>query len=453
MNAPAKFGKHSGMGQSVLRKEDGDFITGTGLYTDDVRTQDALHAFVLRSAYAHARFTITDRETAAQSAGVRLVLTAEDLGAYGPIKCMTIQTQKDGTKHESKDIPLLAQNIVRHVGDAIAFVVADSMEQAREAAELIEVDYDMLDSVTDIEAALEPDSALVYDDLGANLAFETENGTIEQTKEQFAKADKIVELKLINNRLVCNYMEPRACLAEWSAKDERFTLTAPSQGVFGMRNAIAEPCLKIKPEQLRIITPDVGGGFGTKAFAYREYPLCLIAARELNRDVRWRCDRNEHFMVDAHGRDNVVTMRMALDKSGKFLALDIDLIAAMGAYLHMFGPFIPHLGMTIATGIYFIEACTFRVRGVYTHTTPTDAYRGAGRPEAIYALERLVDKCALEMDMSPDAIRRLNAIEADRLPYTTPFSRQYDTGEFMAHMEACMKAAKWDSFDARAKQT
>ena len=438
------------MGQSVRRKEDGQFITGTGRYTDDVQLDGALNAFVLRSPYAHAEFQIESTQAAEEMAGVRLVLTAADIPEAGPLKCQTIQRQIDGTMHESKDVPLLCEKVVRHVGDAVAFIVAETKHQAQEAAELIEIEYEMLDTTVDTEASLSADAPLVYPDLGTNVAFETENGNVEETDKVFASADHITELKLINNRLVCNYMEPRCCRADWSEVEDRYTLTVPSQGVHGMRRAIAGPCLNIAEDKLRVVTHDVGGGFGTKVFAYREYPLCLIAAKKLGKPVRWVSERSEHFVADAHGRDNVVTMRMAMDDKGKFLALDVDLIAAMGAYLHCYGPFIPHLGMTIATGIYDIPACRFHVRGVYSNTTPTDAYRGAGRPEAIYALERLVDKCAMDMGMSPDEIRRANALSPSQLPHTTPFNRTYDTGEFMVHMDKCMELAQWSSFNDRA---
>ena len=452
MNAftPPKFGRKVGMGQSVTRKEDATFLTGGGQFTDDIKRQGALHAFVLRSPYAHARFTVEDVETARSMPGIRLILLAADIEEYGGLQCQSILKQRDGTDLTTKDIPLLCSDTVRHVGDAVAFVVADTIAEAREAAEAIEVDYDMLDVAVDTEASLSDDAPLVYADKPNNLAFHLQMGNTDKSAEVFASAPRVTELKLINNRLVCNYMEVRSCLAEWSKDEDRYTLTAGSQGVHGMRDTIANFCLKIDPEKLRVITPDVGGGFGTKGFAYREYPLALIAAQRLNMPVKWLSDRSEHFVTDAHGRDNVVTMRMAMDESGKFLAMDVDLIAAMGAYLHCYGPFIPSLGTTIATGIYDIAACNFAVRGVYTHTTPTDAYRGAGRPEAIYALERLVDQCARDMGMTPDAIRRLNAILPENLPYTTVFNRKYDTGEFTAHMDKCMEVSKWDSFGDRA---
>jgi len=447
-----KFGKKVGMGQSVVRTEDAQFITGAGNYTDDVKRENTLHAAVLRSPYAHAKFTIEDADTARGMGGVHLVLTAADIEGHKGLTCQAIQKQIDGTMHPTKDIPLLCVDTVRHVGDAVAFVVAETIALAQEAAESIEVDYEMLDAAIDTEASLASGAAQVYEDRPGNIAFESEHGNASETKEVLESAPKVTEMKLINNRLVSNYMEMRGCVAEWSDEEDRYTLTCGSQGVHGMRGAVA-PCLDIEPEQLRVVTPDVGGGFGTKVFAYREYPLALIAAKRLGKPVKWRCDRSEHFVADAHGRDNIVTMKMAMDENGRFLALDVDLIAAMGAYLHQYAPFIPTLGTTIATGIYDIPACRFHIRGVYTHTTPTDAYRGAGRPEAIYALERLVDQCARDMKMEPDEIRRVNAIPDNALPYTTVFGRTYDTGEFTGHMDQCMKVADWDGFDKRAKES
>ncbi len=452
MNAhtPLKFGAHVGMGKSVHRKEDAAFITGHGLYTDDVRRPDALHGIVLRSPHAHATFTIGALDDVRAMPGVHLVLTGADMTPYKPLKCLNTVEQRDGTKHATRDIPLLCTDTVRHVGDAVAFVVADTVEQAREAAEAIEVDYDMLPAVVDTEGALADDAPLVYPEAGTNLAFDAERGNADRAREIFKTAPCVTELKLINNRLVCNYMEVRGCLAEWSEKDDRFTLTVGSQGAHGMRDRVAT-CLDVEKDKLRVITPDVGGGFGTKVFPYREYPVALVAAKQLGRPVRWLCDRSEHFVADAHGRDNVTTMRMAMDEVGKFLALDVDLIAAMGGYLHSYAPYIPSLGTTIATGVYDIKACGYRFRGVYSHTTPTDAYRGAGRPEAIYALERLVDQCARDMGLAPEEIRRRNFIQPEQMPYTTPFDRMYDTGEIEAHMDLCMERADWAGFDARAE--
>ena len=446
-----KFGAKCGMGSAVVRKEDGRFITGSGRYTDDVKVDNALHGYVLRSPYAHATFTIGDRSMAEGAPGVSLVLTGEDVGEYKNLPCLTPQKQADGTMHDIYDTPLLAKGTARHVGDAVAFVVADTLEHAQEAADLLEIDWDMQDAVVDTMAALADDAPVVHAEHGSNLAFRLEHGNGDKVKEVFASAPRVTELTLVNNRLVCNYMEPRACRAEWDADAGQYVLTVPSQGVFGVRGVLTK-VLGVDEDAIRVITPDVGGGFGVKVFTYREYPLSLIAAKKLGRPVRWTADRTEHFVADAHGRDNVVTMKMAMDEDGRFLAMDVDLVAAMGAYLHAYGPFIPTLGMTIATGVYDIDACSFRIRGVYSHTTPTDAYRGAGRPEAIYALERLVDQCARDMGLEPHEIRARNMIKPDQLPYTTVFGRMYDTGEFEEHMSLAMERADWNGFDSRRKE-
>ncbi len=447
MNAktPPKFG----MGAPVRRVEDEAFITGKGQFTDDIRKSDTLHAYILRSPHAHATFELAGVEDARNAPGVALVLTHDDIAEYNEIPCQTLLEQVDGTKIDPKNIPLLCKDVVQHVGDAVAMVVADSLNAAEAASELIEVDYDMFDVTVETELSLAADAPVVHSDRDSNLAFEVEFGMKKETAAIFADAAHVSELKLINNRLVANYIETRACLAEWSDEEDRYTLTTGSQGVHSVRNTISEKILNIDPSKLRVITPDVGGGFGTKVFVYREYPLALIAAKLIGKPVKWTGGRTEHFMSDAHGRDNVTTVRMAMDADGKFLALDIDVIAAMGAYLHTFGPFIPTLAATIATGVYDITSAYMRIRGVYSNTVPTDAYRGAGRPEAIYALERLVDQCALDMGLEPHEIRRRNMIKPQQLPYTTAFDRMYDTGEFEGHMVEGLKQADWAGFDAR----
>ncbi len=437
-----------GMGSSVLRKEDNAFITGKGCYTDDAFSEDALHGFVLRSPIAHARFEIVDADTAREVPGVHLVLTAADVAELSPLASMTPVKQPDGSMNRTRDIPVLCEDIVRHVGDAIAFVVADTPAIARDAAELIDIDFEILPAVVDTELALRDDSPAVYEDGDRNLAFTHVMGDVAQTQQIMDDAEHITEISLINNRLVSNYMETRACLAYWDEDNTRHDITVCSQGVFGIRRALAS-VFGIEPEGIHVVTPDVGGGFGTKVFCYREYPLCMFAAKKLGRPVRWVSDRIEHFTSDAQGRDNVVTAKMAMDSDGKFLAIDVDLIAGMGAYLHAFGPLIPYLGITMTTGLYDIPAMAVRLRGSYTNTIPVDAYRGAGRPEAAYVIERLVDQCARDMGVAVDEIRRRNLIRSDQLPYTTPAGRMYDTGEYEAHMDACMVNADWLQFDGR----
>ncbi len=441
---PPKFG----MGAPVRRVEDAAFITGKGRFTDDVAAEGALHAHVVRSPHAHASFVIGNIKEARNAPGVALVLVHADIAQYNDVVCQTLLPQVDGTPINPKNIPLLCKDVVRHVGDAVAFVVAESLTAAREAAELIEIDYEILNVTVGTEESLSDNAPLVYPDRKNNLAYELEFLKSEGVAEVFANAAHVCELKVINNRLVSNYLETRACLAEWSNEDNRFTLTTGSQGVHSVKRTVCG-ILNLEPAQLRVITPDVGGGFGTKVFVYREYPLALIAAKLSGKPVKWTGDRSEHFMSDAHGRDNVTTMRMAMDENGKFLALDIDIIAAMGAYLHTFGPFIATLGATIGTGVYDIAAAYMHIRGVYSNTVPTDAYRGAGRPEAIYALERLVDKCAFELGLDVIEIRRRNLISPDQMPYTTPFGRLYDVGEFEGHLDEVLDKSDWAGFEQR----
>lgn len=437
-----------GMGASVLRKEDNAFITGKGMYTDDKHAVGVLHGFVLRSPMAHANFKINDVTAAREMPGVHAVLTHDDVKHLNPIKCLAPVKQPDGSMSKGRDIPILCESRVRHVGDAIAFVVADSVAIARDAAEMIDVDFEILPAAVGTVEALNPDSPKVYDDGDGNLAFTHFMGDREKTDAAFANADHVTELSIINNRLICNYMETRACQASWDEKLNRFDVTVGSQGVFGMRRALAG-VFGADPEEIHVITHDVGGGFGTKVFCYREYPLCMEAAKMLGRPVKWTCDRSEHFVSDAHGRDNVVTAKMAMNKDGKFLAIDVDLTAAMGAYLHTFGPYIPYLGITMTTGLYDIETMAVMMRGSYTNTVPLDAYRGAGRPEAAYLIERLVDECARDLGISVDEIRRRNFIKPEQLPYTTPGGRMYDTGEYQEHMEACMEKADWSGIADR----
>ena len=447
---PPKFGQKIGIGSALRRKEDPALVTGQGRYTDDLKREGLLLGHVVRSPYAAAAFTITDAEAARSAPGVRLVLTGADVKGYGKVRSQTLPKKNaDGSQTHEHGIPLICDGEVFHVGDAIAFIVADTEEQARRAGELLEIDWQPRQAVVDTEEALNPDAPRVHGELDTNVSFTIDKGRVTETKKALADAHHVTELKLINNRLVCNYMETRAALGEWDEASGRYTLTLGSQGVHGIRKALAEHIFDEPLENFRVLTHDVGGGFGTKAVPYREYPLTLIAAKLLKRPVRWTGDRSEHFVSCAHGRDNVTTMKMAMDENGRFLALDCDVIAGMGAYDHTYGAYVPQLGMTIATGVYDIPASRFRVTGVYTNTVATDAYRGAGRPEAIYALERLVDVCADEMGLAPDEIRRRNFIRPEQFPYTTPFDRTYDVGEFEGHMAKAMEQADWAGFEVR----
>lgn len=441
-----------GVGASALRKEDPRLLRGEGAFTDDIKVEGELRGYVLRSPHAAARFSIVDLDAARSSPGVQLILTAQDVAHLGPVVCQTPLKQPDGTHHPLKHVPLLCDGEVRYVGDAVAFIVADTLSQAQDAAELIEIDWDFGEAQVDLAGALEPESPLVWPDLGTNQAFLYRMGDRAVTEAAFADAEHVTTIKFVNNRLICNYMEPRACLAEWDKESEKFTLTLGSQGVHGIRKTLARDVFKTDLDNFRVITRDVGGGFGTKSFNYREYPLSLESARRLGRPVKWVSDRTEHFLADAHGRDNDVTASLAMDKDGRILGLKIDLLANMGGYLHQFGPYIPALGATMSTGVYDIQNLDFEMRGVYTHTTPLDAYRGAGRPEAAFLIERLVDAAAREIGMTVEEFRRKNFIKPEQMPYLTPGGRKYDVGEFDGHMTRALEKAGKGSFPERAKE-
>ncbi|MBK8458412.1 MAG: xanthine dehydrogenase family protein molybdopterin-binding subunit [Phyllobacteriaceae bacterium] len=435
-----------GMGASVRRLEDDAFITGRGRYTDDIAAP--LHAVVLRSPIAAGRFSIGSLDAARSAPGVALILVGADVAHLPALKSGVMQKQPDGSRAPTRDIPILCRDEVRHVGDAVAFVVAATRLQAEDAAGMIDVDWEPVETVVDTARALDRDAALVWPELGSNRAFHYELGDRAKVDRAFREAASIAHVGIVNNRLVSNYMETRSAIG--SVENGRLTLTTGSQGVHGMRSILA-PIFGLKKEELRVVTPDVGGGFGPKSFVYREHVLVLEAASRLGRPVKWTATRTEHFLVDAHGRDNVVEAEMAMDAKGRFLALRIELTANIGAYVSQFGPFIPWMGATMSTGVYDIPALSVAVDGVYTHTCPVDAYRGAGRPEAAYLIERLVEQCGRVAGVSPAEIRRRNFIAPTAFPYRTPTGRNYDVGEFDGHMTRAMDVSDWAGFPARAE--
>src|SRR6201991_1777793 len=440
--APIKFG----VGQSVLRKEDDALIRGKGRYTDDPAPA-TLHALMLRSPHAHAKFTV-DASRARGLPGVAAILTADDVKDLGGLPCL-FNLEVD--PFTGPPYPILATGEVRHVGDAVAFVVADTIDHARDAVEAIEVDWTPLPAAVGVVNAVKQGAPQVWPDHAGNVLFDVPIGDKNATEAAFAQAHAVAEISIVNPRIVTNFMETRAVVCEYDAKRDHLTLTIGSQGSHRLRDILCQNILKIPLEKMRVICPDVGGGFGTKLFPYREYALAAFAARKLRKTVRWAADRSEHFMGDAQGRDNVTTARMALAEDGKFLAMDVDLMGDMGAYLSTFGPYIPHGGAGMLPGLYDIQTFHCRVRTVFTHTVPVDAYRGAGRPEAAYVIERLVDACARKLGMSPDAIRRKNFIQPRALPYKTVTGKVYDSGDFAAHMKRAMDVAEWKEFPKRAK--
>jgi carbon-monoxide dehydrogenase large subunit len=441
--APVKFG----VGQSVLRKEDDALIRGKGRYTDDFAPSQALHALVLRSPHAHAKFTI-DATRARSLPGVALILTAEDVSDLGDLPCLF---NLEDNPFTGPPYPILPKDEVRHVGDAVAFVVADTVDAARDAIEAIGVQWTPLAAVAGVRNAVKKDAAQVWAQHPGNVLFDVSIGDKKAAEAAFAKAHAVVEIGIVNPRIVTNFMETRAVVCEYDAKRDHLTLTVGSQGSHRLREIIGGMVLKIPLEKMRVICPDVGGGFGTKLFPYREYALAAVAARKLRKTVKWTADRSDHFIGDAQGRDNATTARMALAEDGKFLGMDVDLIGDMGAYLSTFGPYIPHGGAGMLPGLYDIKAFHCRVRTVFTNTVPVDAYRGAGRPEAAYVVERLVDAAARKLGMSVDAIRRKNFIPPRAMPYKTATGKVYDSGDFAAHLKRAMDIAQWKDFPKRAK--
>jgi len=443
MAAPIKFG----VGQSVLRKEDDALIRGRGRYTDDYAPLAVMHGLVLRSPHAHARYTI-DVSRARTLPGVALVLTAEDVKDLGNLPCL-FNLEVD--PFTGPPYPILARDEVRHVGDAIAFVVADTVDQARDAIEAIEVNWTQLPAVTGLINAVKEGAPQVWPDKPGNILFDVSIGDKMAAEAAFANAHAVAEISIVNPRVVANFMETRAAVCEYDASRDHLTLTVGSQGSHRLRDILCQNVLKIPTDKMRVICPDVGGGFGTRLFPYREYALLAVAARKLRKAVKWAADRSEHFMGDAQGRDNMTTARMALAEDGKFLGMDVDLMGDMGAYLSTFAPYIPYGGAGMLPGLYDIQAFHCRVRTVFTHSVPVDAYRGAGRPEAAYVIERLVDAAARKLGMAPDAIRRKNFIAPRAMPYKTATGKVYDSGDFAAHLKRAMEIAGWKEFSKRAK--
>jgi len=446
-----------GIGQPMRRHEDMRLLVGQGRYTDDITLPRMMQAFVLRSPMAHASIKRVDAAAARRMPGVLLVLIGEDVrtDGLGDIPCTTPLVGRDGKPRHDTPRPVLAIDKVRHVGEPVALVVAETLAAARDAAEAIEVDYEALPSVTETKDAMAPGAAQLFDHIPGNLVFDWDNDTSDAkaTDAAFAKAAHTVSLELVNNRVVVNSMEPRNAIGDYDPASGRSTLYTATQGPHFVRDPLAEIILKIPKDKLRLITPNVGGGFGMKAFVYPEQALVVWASRKLERPVKWQEDRSEGFVSDNQGRDHVTRAELALANDGRFLGLRVSVIANLGAYLSPFGSFVPTRSTDLVSGIYSTPAIHINVKGVCTNTVAVCAYRGAGRPEAGYLLERLVDAAARQLGMSPDAIRRVNFVPPSAMPYTSPTKLVLDSGEFEKVMDRCMAAAEWSSFPKRRAQS
>jgi carbon-monoxide dehydrogenase large subunit len=446
-----------GIGQPVRRHEDLRLITGGGRYTDDIVLPRMVRAVVLRAPMAHARIKRIDAAAARQMAGVLLVATGEELRAdgLGDLPCVTPLNNRDGTPRHETPRPALAVGKVRHVGEPVALVVAETLAAAHDAAEAIEVEYEGLPTVTAANEAIVPGAPQLFSHIAGNVVFDWDNdmGDAKATDAAFAAATRTVTLELVNNRVVVNSMEPRNAIGDYEDAGDRSVLYTATQGPHFVRDPLADIVLKLPKEKLRLITPNVGGGFGMKAFVYPEHALVVWAARKLKRPVKWQEDRSEGFVSDNQGRDHVTRAELALDAKGHFLGLRVAVLANLGAYLSPFGSFIPTRSTDLVSGLYRIGAIHVNVKGVATNTVPVCAYRGAGRPEAAYLLERLVDLAARELGMSPDRIRRVNFVPPSAMPYTSATKLRIDSGEFAKVMDLCMDAAEWSSFKARRRDT
>jgi carbon-monoxide dehydrogenase large subunit len=441
----------TGIGASVRRKEDQRFITGRGRYVDDVTRPGETHAYFVRSPHAHARLLGIDTSAARAVAGVRGVFTGEDLLAdqVGGLPAGWMIYSKDGGAMITPPHPCLAQGKVRYVGDPVAVVIADTLEQARDGAEALVVDYEVLDAVVETGRA-QSAPMTVHDEAVRNTAFEWELGNKAEVEAAFARAHHVTRLDLVNNRLVPNALEPRAALGEYDPGTESYTLHTTSQNPHVAR-LVLSAFLNIAAEhRLRVIAPDVGGGFGSKIFIYPEETVCVWAAKKVGRPVRWTSERTEAFLTDAHGRDHVTHAELALDERGKILGLRVKTVANLGGYASLFAPSVPtYLYATLLSGQYDIPAIYAEVDAVYTNTTPVDAYRGAGRPEATYVVERLMEVAAREIGVDPASFRRRNFIK--KFPHQTPVIMAYDTGDYAASLDKALALIDYKGFGKRRR--
>ncbi|MCR5859409.1 xanthine dehydrogenase family protein molybdopterin-binding subunit [Mesorhizobium sp. J428] len=439
-----------GIGARVARKEDRRFITGAGRYVDDMVVPGMKHAAFVRSPHAHAEIKKIDVRKAKAMPGVIDVLVGRELKAdgIGNLICGWMVHSKDGTPMKMGAWSPLAVDRVRYVGDAVAIVVADTKGQARDAAEAVEVTYKELKSVTAAVDALKKGAPQLHPEADGNLIYDWEIGDAKATDEALSKAAHITRMHIVNNRLVPNAMEPRAALGHYDRAEDHYTCWTTSQNPHVAR-LVMSAFYNVAPEnKLRVIAPDVGGGFGSKIFIYPEEIVCLWASKKTNVPVKWVADRTESFLTDAHGRDHVSEVQMAFDKDNRMIGLKVDTIANFGAYMSLFSSSVPtYLYATLLSGQYNIPAIHANVRAVYTNTAPVDAYRGAGRPEATYLLERTVETAARELGVSPAELRRKNFITS--FPHQTPVIMCYDAGDYAASLEAAMKAADYAGFEKR----
>ena len=442
-----------GVGQAIRRVEDQRFLTGTGRYTDDITVPGQVYLYLLRSTHAHADITDIDVSAAKAAPGVLAVLTSADLDAMniGGLPYEIVPPNLDGTMLTAPVRPVLAKGRVRYVGEPIVAVVAETIAQAKDAAELVEIDLKDLPVSVRTGETDQPGKPQLHAGVPNNILSHWHLGDKTKVEEAFNKAFKVVSIDLINNRMNPTALEPRGAIGEYDAKTDRYTLTQGCQNTHKLKSWLTEKkVLPIEPAQMRVLCPDVGGGFGMRYFLFNEPVMCLVASKATGKPVKWTADRSESFLADGHGRDQVNHAALALDKEGNFLGIRVSSYGNVGAYLSQFGAMIPTMaGCGMLCGAYRIPTAAVDVKVVFTNTAPVDAYRGAGRPEAAYLVERLVEKAAREMGMSSVELRRRNLIRAEDMPYKTPLGPVYDSGRYEELMDAALKRADYAALSAR----
>ena len=442
----------TGIGAAVKRREDLRFLTGRGKYTDDINRPHQTFAYMLRSPHASAKIKSISTAAAQAAEGVVAVFTGADLEC-GSIPCGWLVKSADGSDMKEPPHPPLAKGAVHHVGDQVAVVIAETLLQAKAAAALIDVDYDVLPAVIDMEQATAGGTA-VHDEAPDNICFDWVLGDAAEIDAALAASAHRVSMRLVNNRLVPNALEPRASIGEYDAAADSYTLYTTSQNPHLTRLLLGAFVLSIPEHKLRIVAPDVGGGFGSKIYHYAEEAIVTWAAQKVRRPVKWAAERAESFVSDAHGRDHLTHVTLGIDDDGKFTALKVETKANVGAYLSTFSTCVPtYLYATLLAGVYSTPKIYCNVKAIFTNTVPVDAYRGAGRPEATYVLERIVEKAARQLNIDRVELRRKNFIPQDAFPYQTPVALQYDTGDYHASLAQALRESGWDDFAARKAES
>ena len=446
----------NGIGVAVRRKEDRRFLTGKGRYTDDINRPGQLYACMIRSPEAHASISAVDAAEAASAPGVVAVFTGADMAAdgVGGVPCGWGITNKDGTPMVEPGHPALAVGRVRHVGDIVAVVVAETKTQAKEAAALVDVSYEGLPVVVSSQQAVAEGAPLVWDEAAGNVCFDWELGDKAATEAAFEGAPHVVSLDIVQNRLIPNAIEPRVAIGDYEAARDAYTLYTTTQNPHVIRLLMGAFVLHIPEHKLRVVSHDVGGGFGSKIFHYPEEVIAMWSSIKIGRPVKWTAERSESFMSDAHGRDHVTRAELALDDEGRFLGLRVHTLANLGAYLSTFGAAVPTwMYAPVFSGCYSTPAIYSEVKGIFTNTVPVDAVRGAGRPEASFMLERLVDVAARKLGIDPVEIRRKNFIRPDQFPYQTPVALEYDIGDYEGTLDLVLDLSDWAGFEARKEES